>query len=106
MKETVDSIEGFNADQVIALIVEGKLTYNGKTHTRYWRVNIRPEEAYHIIRNTAYHTVIQKIVTPGWSTPWEAEEEKPIIDKPTSTGANFVISVAQWEIKFVGNQQM
>ncbi len=102
-----DSYVGFNADQTVALIIEGELSYDGgDVEKRYWRVNVRVNEAYHITRNSVYKTQVSTIVTPGKSTPWEAEEETEIISKPGDTISEFFISVSPWDVKPVGNGQI
>jgi hypothetical protein len=115
LQATATSYLGYNADQVIAVIIEGELTIsydNGeglsgtKVETRYWRINVRANEAYHILRNSDYQTVINKISSLGWATPWEAEEETPIIDKPNDTVTDFVINVVPWNVLTVGPDQI
>jgi hypothetical protein len=105
--------EGFDADDVVAIILEGTLTArysadgvapsSDQTKTRYWRVNIRLQDAYHITRNAVYTTTVDKILTPGYATPWEAEESEEVIGKPGDTISEFIISVNKWDIKPVGN---
>ncbi len=107
---TSAGMNGFNADQVVALIIEGNLTAEvdgvDKTVTRYWRVNIRVQDAYHLIRNAVYKTTISKLVTVGWATPWEAEEEVPIIGEPGKTASEFEISISPWTVLEVGPGEM
>ena len=101
--ETV-GFTGFNADQVIAVIVQGSLSYDGgAAQTRYWRVNVREQDAYHIIANASYQVQIDTIVTPGHSTPWEAEEEVPIIGMPGTTSGEFIVSIIPWDVRPVGS---
>ncbi|MDR2882207.1 MAG: hypothetical protein LBU98_00275 [Alistipes sp.] len=100
---------GYNADQVISLIIGGRISITGlSAATRFWRVDIRPEngEAYHIIRNSIYTTLISKITSPGHTTPWEAENEDPIIDEPGATPTDFIISINPWDGKPVGNTEL
>ena len=106
MKEQEGTYEGFNADQVVAILVEGVITLDGTNYTRYWRVNIRKDDSYHVIRNSVYNTQISTLVTVGWDTPWEAEKEQPIIAKPDDTISEFKISIAPWNIRQVGPEQL
>ncbi len=108
-----DSYEGFDADDAIAIILQGTLTANWGTPvaephviTRYWRIDIRLQDAFHITRNAAYNTLISKISTPGYATPWEAEESEDVIGKPGDTISEFIISVNEWAVKPVNNQEI
>jgi hypothetical protein len=105
-----ESYSGYDPYGVIALIIEGQIlnTTNSSVPpaTRYWRVNVRKSDAYHIIRNSTYTTAINSITSPGHSTPWEAEEEKPIIERPDDTVGDFEISINDWTVKEVGNGQL
>jgi hypothetical protein len=106
MQEQAGTYKGYNADQVIAIIVAGTITIDGEDYPRYWRVNVIKDDAYHVIRNSVFNTSVSEIITAGWETPWEAEEETPIIAKPDDTISEFVISIAPWEVKLVGNGQI
>lgn len=107
LKEAVGTYEGYNADQVISIIIEGELVVAGEgDFVRYWRINMRPDEAYHLIRNSEYQTVINKISTLGYDTPWEAEESEDIIAKPNDTITDFIINVVPWDVKIVGPTQI
>ena len=100
----VSAYEGFDADYVVALIIQGSLK-NGTNDavTRYWRINVRPQDGYHITRNAAYHTAITKILTPGYKTPQEAEESVDIIAEPGDTVVEFTIDIVPWTVKLVGD---
>jgi hypothetical protein len=107
MKEAETTYEGYNSDQVIAIIVRGTIENgSGLSTTRYWRVDLRSEDAYYFIRNSQYELTVSSINTPGHATPWEAEEEEPIIDKPGDTTSDFIISVNPWDVLTVGNSGM
>jgi hypothetical protein len=98
---------GYDPDGVIAIIISGTLTDSSTAipnpKIRYWRVNVRVQDSYHIIRNSTYTTAINAIKTPGYETPWEAEESEEIVAKPGDTVGEFEISVNPWTIKEVGN---
>ena len=101
--DTYNSIEGYTPESVYAYIIKGELTatLDGKgvvTETRYWRVNLIASDTYHIMRNCVYKVAINKITTPGYATPQEAEENEPIVPKPNETAADFTITVADWDI--------
>jgi len=96
---------GYHYQQVVSYIVGGVFTANGLNDSapRFWRVNMRDLEAYHILRNSKYSLEIAKIVTPGSSTPWEAEEEEPFIPEPGETPNDFIISINPWNARPVAN---
>jgi hypothetical protein len=101
-------LAGYDTNGVIALIIQGTLTseLTGEDETRYWRVNVREQDAYHILRNSSYHTAINTIVTPGYKTPQEAEEETPILPIDGEVSAEFEISINPWIHRLVGNGQI
>ena len=105
-----EGLAGYDTDGIIALIVKGTLTpantaeYDAET--RYWRVNVRAQNAYHVLRNSSYHTAINTIITPGYKTPQEAEEEKPIIPIDGEISAEFTISINPWVHREVGPGQL
>ncbi len=110
---SADSFEGFDADDVISIILQGTLTAtygepvaSAQTKIRYWRIDVRPQDAFHITRNAVYSTSVSKITSPGYENPWEAEESIEIVDKPGQTSSEFIISVNEWTIKQVGNGQI
>ena len=102
---------GYDPDGVIALIIRGTITDTSATDpapqkTRYWRVNVRVDDEYHIIRNSTYQTTISTIQTPGFASPQEAEDSEDIVAKPDETISEFTISVNKWLLKNVGNGQI
>jgi len=98
---------GYHHDQVISYVIGGTINPNidgVPAVDRYWRVDIRKGEAFHILRNSLYSVEVANIITPGSGTPWEAENEKPIIDEPVDVlPADFIISINPWNARPVGN---
>ncbi len=106
-----ESYVGYDPDGVVAIIIQGTITDTSvtdpaPTKTRYWRLNVRVDEAYHIIRNSTYQTTISTIQTPGFASPQEAEDSEEIVAKPGDTVSEFYISVNKWLLKNVGNGQI
>jgi len=80
---------GYQSNTIYAMIIEGTLYDSGNPAnrvTRYWKIHItsttEPENIYKILRNAIYKANISEIRTLGYSTPKEAEEEKPNVVKP------------------------
>lgn len=96
---TVNSVVGYDPTTVYAYIIEGELTANSVTEKRYWRVDLIKDDIYHIVRNSVYKVSISKISTPGYKTPEDAEKLPGIVPGVDQTAADFVISVANWDIK-------
>lgn len=94
----LNGIEGYDPETVCAYIIKGTLSTAGQNDaTRYWRVDLTQTDSFHIMRNCVYKVTVDQITTPGFGTPQEAEEQ-PIVPAPGQTFADFVVSVAQWDI--------
>lgn len=99
------AITGYDATSAYALIIEGQLQINGgDTKTRYWRVNFTKDEAYHSMRNVVYRTNINKISTPGYATPEEAEKSVPILPPMGDTFVDFTVSIADWDVSEISGE--
>ena len=102
-----NGISGYMPETVYACIIKGALTatINGGptvTETRYWRINLIASDYFHMMRNCVYKITINKITTPGYSTPQEAEENEPIVT--IDTAADFIISISDWDINSYSTQ--
>lgn len=92
----------FVRDQVTAFLIKG--TFSGTVSgtsanaTRYWRVNLIQDDVWKVYRNSIYRVTLQKVMTPGYATPQEAEEGDPIID-PTETSITIDLDIAPWYVK-------
>lgn len=67
---------------------------------RYWRVNMIKDDAWKVYRNSIYRTEIGKILTPGYNTPKEAEEE--VVPDPDETVMEISINRLPWDVRFQG----
>lgn len=112
--QTVDSgtgSRGYHYNQIVSYIVGGKFVVEGintpaTAVERFWRIDMRTQEAFHILRNSLYSLAISKITTPGFETPWEAETENPVVPEPGEKPTDFVLSVNPWQSLPVGNAEM
>jgi hypothetical protein len=108
---------GYVSGTVYAFIIGGTITGSGAgvtnkvSNTRYWRINIYATTTtigtgataetipYLINRNTIYNTVINRVTSPGYSTPQNATGgNEDILPPPTAAAANFTISPQDWEV--------
>ncbi|MDR0977336.1 MAG: hypothetical protein LBL78_06255 [Prevotellaceae bacterium] len=104
---------GYVAGTVYAFIIGGTITGNGTgvtnkvSTTRYWRINIYATTTtvgadalpYVITRNTIYNTTINRVSSPGYSTPQNATGgDEDILPPPTSAAANFTIIPQDWNV--------
>ena len=106
-----EAYSGYDPDGVVAIIIQGTITDTSATDpapqkTRYWRLNVRVDDEYHIIRNSTYQTSINKIQTPGFASPQEAEDSEDIVAKPEHTISEFIISVNKWVLRNIGDGQI
>ncbi len=98
-KTIINGTPGYDLLSVYALIIEGVVSAEGvEPATRYWRVGLTRDDVYHIMRNCVYKVTIDRITTPGYGIPEEAEKEPGVVPDPDDTVADFVIKVDQWNI--------
>lgn len=99
--KTVGLITGYDPASTYALILKGTFeiaedaTLN---RTRYWRVDLTRDDDYHVYRNNSYKITVNKVSTPGYGTPEEAENENPIIPGKDQTSADVKIVVSPWTL--------
>lgn len=96
---TINGVVGYKPETVYSYIIKGTLKAASETDAvRYWRVDLTKTDLFHIMRNCVYHVTINKISTPGYNTPKNAETTPGIIPDPSQTASDFVITVAQWDV--------
>ncbi len=89
----------FVKDQVTAFLIKGTFScdqYPGEV--RYWRVNLIKDDIWKIYRNSIYRITMENILTPGWKTPKEAEDDGPIVN-PTESSITIGLVIAPWNVK-------
>jgi hypothetical protein len=97
---------GFDPATVYAFIIKGELVVdgdalntNGKNKTRYWRIDLVKDSNFHILRNNSYYVYLKTIVSIGFPTEKEAEEDPDIIPPDANdTSAQIELVVNQWRI--------
>jgi hypothetical protein len=102
----VNNVTGFDPKNVYAFIVKGELVVDGDTNNtkklnkiRYWRIDLVMNDNYHILRNNSYYVYLKSIVSPGFTTEKEAEEDREVIPPATSTSnVDVEIVVKKWRI--------
>jgi hypothetical protein len=103
---TVHGQTGLDPKKVYAFIIKGELVVNGDTNNnnglnkiRYWRINLVSDNNYYILRNNSYYVYIKTIVTIGFPTEQEAEEDPDIIPPDADdTSAQVEIVVNKWRV--------
>lgn len=100
---TVNQVSGYDPGETYALIVKGTIVVDGDVDndndlnaTRYWRVDLTRADDYHVFRNASYAITVNKITTPGYGTPKEAEEDNKVIPGTGETAADVIINVSNW----------
>lgn len=90
----------FVKDQVTAFLIKGTFACDQfpAGEVRYWRVNLIKDDIWKIYRNSIYRITMENILTPGWKTPKEAEDDGPIVN-PTESSITIGLQIAPWNVK-------
>lgn len=96
------SASTYAKDEVTALLIKGTFSCDEAADAvRYWRVNLIKDDSWKVYRNSIYDIEIGRILTPGYETPKEAEEEEEIYD-PNETVIEAKINILPWDVRFQG----
>lgn len=98
-------ITGYDPATTYALIVKGTLVVDGDNlntnqlnRTRYWRIDLTRDDDYHVYRNASYAITVNKVSTPGYGSPEEAEKLNPVIPPKNQTSTDVKIVVSGWRL--------
>jgi len=102
---TASNVTGYDPAETYALIVKGTIVVDGDNantnqlnRTRYWRIDLTREDDYHVYRNASYAITINKVSTPGYGSPEEAEKKNPVIPPKNQTSTDVKIVVSGWRL--------
>ncbi|MCC8154697.1 MAG: hypothetical protein LIP01_11105 [Tannerellaceae bacterium] len=107
-----NGLPGYDRETVYAYLIKGTLTHADDAAnpvTRYWRVNLIPEDAFLIFRNTVYKVTLEEVMSKGYGTPKEAKEDEDggedggeVIPGSGESGIKAEIQIVPWQIKTSG----